>query len=192
MRKHSRIIEVVDYDPSWPEKFRQEAHLIQQVLINQIVSIHHIGSTAVPGLKAKPTIDILLEVKDVTALDAYDSKMKDFGYFAKGEYGIQGRRFYLKGLYERTHHIHAFNAGVKNVLRHLAFRDYLIAKPVIAKKYEKLKIRCAKDCNNDNEKYCLCKNDFVHKYEKIALVWVEKQSVALHCHTFLSYSQNKR
>lgn len=166
-----RIIEVIDYDGRWPEQFRAEARVISEVLSKEIVQIHHIGSTAVPGLKAKPVIDILLEVKDVNALDEYDPRMKEIGYVPKGEFGIPGRRFYLKGLYCRTHHIHAFTAGSPDVARHIAFRDYLIAHPQVATEYGDLKARCAEECNNDNDRYCECKHEFVSTHEKNALIW---------------------
>jgi len=175
MDQKKRIIEVVEYDPKWPEEFEREARAISVVLRDQDARIHHIGSTAVPGLKAKPVIDIMLEVKDVAELDAHETEMKNLGYIPKGEYGIPGRRFYLKGLYDRTHHIHAFKAGSPDVQRHIAFRNYLIANPSIAREYEKLKVRCANICNNDIDKYCSEKSKFIQKHEKKAIKWMNRQ-----------------
>ena len=175
MKKMTRIIEVVDYDPLWPAKFEDEARALSEVLSREVVHIHHIGSTAVPGLRAKPVIDILLEVRDVNALDAYDPAMRELGYTPKGEFGIPGRRYYRKGLHERTHHVHAFNAGSSDVQRHIAFRDYLIAHPLIAKEYADLKTRCADQCDNDSDRYCDCKNDFVSAHEKKAVKWMNCQ-----------------
>lgn len=166
-----RIIAVVDYDIAWPERFEKEARAISGVLAQEIVRMHHIGSTAVPGLKAKPVIDILLEAKNVDDLDAYDSDMQVLEYIPKGEFGIVDRRLYIKGLYERTFHIHAFNAGSQDVLRHLAFRDYLIAFPIVASEYGDLKLGCAAECENDSERYCDCKHDFVREHEGKALQW---------------------
>ena len=102
MNLKKRVIEVVDYDPQWPEAFRKEAQVISTVLAEETIACHHVGSTAVPGLKAKPVIDMVLEVKDVNALDKLNPAMEDIGYIPKGEFGIPGRRFYLKGLYKRT------------------------------------------------------------------------------------------
>lgn len=124
-----RIIKVVNYNPQWVESYLVESASIRNALEGLDACLHHIGSTSVPGLMAKPVIDILIEVADVTAMDGYDGAMKAIGYIPKGEFGIPGRRFYLKGLYDRTHHIHAFNFGTPDVLRHLAFRDYLITHP---------------------------------------------------------------
>ncbi len=175
MTKLKRQIVVVPYDPQWPVMFKNEVAAISRVLGDHIIHSHHIGSTAVPGLKAKPTIDILLEVKDVTLLDEYDAGMNSLGYILKGEHGIPGRRFYLKGLYNRTHHVHAFNVGSTHVRRHTAFRDYLIAHPSIAREYEELKLRCAAECDNDSNKYCDGKDEFVREHERRAIEWCKCQ-----------------
>ena len=111
MNTNKRIIQVVAYDPKWPELFQIESEALAAVLGDEILRVHHIGSTAVPGLAAKPIIDILLEVKDVNTLDEYNAAMERLGYTARGEYGVPGRRFFLKGLHNRTHHVHAFNVG---------------------------------------------------------------------------------
>ena len=147
--------------------------LIKRVLPSEIINAHHIGSTAVPSLAAKPVIDILLEVKNVINLDQYDydKDMTKIGYIPKGEFGIPGRRFYVKGEIDRTHHIHAFNENSYEVKRHLAFRDYLIANPKIADEYGSLKKQIAQKCNDDIDKYCDLKSDFVKYHEQKAIKW---------------------
>lgn len=93
-----RTITVVAYDPRWPEMFTAESQLLQQVLPGGIAkAIHHIGSTSVPGLAAKPVIDILLEVPNLAELDACNTQMQQAGYIARGENGIAGRRYFVKG-----------------------------------------------------------------------------------------------
>lgn len=166
-----RIIRVVDYDPGWPEKYQTERQALVDVLGDIIVRIHHIGSTAVPGLAAKPTIDILPEVTDINELDRYNSDMEKLGYTPRGEYGIPGRRYFHKGDPDRTYHLHAFSAGAPAAIRHIAFRDYLIAHPQIVKEYGDLKRICARECDNDIEKYGDMKNDFIKFHEKLALEW---------------------
>jgi GrpB-like predicted nucleotidyltransferase (UPF0157 family) len=99
-----RTIEVVAYDPSWPGVFEIEREVLSRVLGELAVEIHHIGSTAVPGLVAKPIIDILVEVHDMAALDRLNPAMEAIGYDCMGEYGIPGRRYYRKGGDHRTHH----------------------------------------------------------------------------------------
>ncbi|WP_299022791.1 GrpB family protein [uncultured Photobacterium sp.] len=156
-----RIIEVVSYDPKWAELFELESRAISDVVGQTVVNIHHIGSTSVTGLAAKPIIDILLEVTDLHSLDVLSSGLISLGYESKGEFGIAGRRFFQKGGNNRTHHLHAFKVGDSNVVRHIAFRDYLIAHPDIATEYGRLKTKVALGCNNDPDSYCSGKNDFI-------------------------------
>lgn len=90
-----RKIIVVPYDDKWPEMFEAESLLIRTLLGGVVKSVHHIGSTSVPGLSAKPVIDILLEVSDINELDTYNSAMASGGYVACGENGITGRRYFV-------------------------------------------------------------------------------------------------
>ena len=164
-----RKIQVVDYDPTWPDLFEIESTLLGRTLGSLAIGIHHIGSTAVPRLPAKPIIDILFEVSDLAALDALNGQMSAIGYEPKGEYGIAGRRYFQKGDDQRTHHIHAFVTGDVNLIRHIAFRDYLRANPAVAQEYGELKKQIARTCNNDIEKYSYGKNNFIKHYAAIAL-----------------------
>jgi GrpB-like predicted nucleotidyltransferase (UPF0157 family) len=95
-------MKVVEYSADWPNLYEQEISLLREVLSHEIVRAHHIGSTAVPGLAAKPVIDILLEVQSVERLDTFDNAMERIGYQPQGEFGIPGRRYYPKGGDERT------------------------------------------------------------------------------------------
>ncbi len=119
-------VRVTEYDPRWRLDYEKEKELIAGILGEEMVSIHHIGSTAVEGLKAKPVIDILPVVRDLEAVDALNRRFEAAGYECMGEFGIKGRRYYRKGGEERTHQIHIFAAANgKEIRRHLAFRDYL-------------------------------------------------------------------
>ena len=103
------MVEVVDYNPAWPEKFEREAAAIRAVLPAEcLIAIHHIGSTSVPGLAAKPVIDLMPEVSDLSLLDEWDEAMERIGLTVAGEYGIPGRRFYFKGADSRECNVHAF------------------------------------------------------------------------------------
>lgn len=101
------------------------AEKLNQILKNEIIDIHHIGSTSVPGLSAKPIIDIMPVVKDINIVDKYNEEMQGIGYEPKGENGISGRRYFEKGGDNRTHHVHIYQVGSYEIKRHLAFRDYL-------------------------------------------------------------------
>jgi GrpB-like predicted nucleotidyltransferase (UPF0157 family) len=167
--KTMRKIEIVDYEPSWPAQYEAECALIRRALGDVLVEIHHIGSTAVPGLAAKPIIDILLEVEDLAALDALNSEMEAIGYNPKGEFGIPHRRYFPKGGDNRSHHVHAFVCGDSNVARHLAFRDYLRRHPDVVQEYAEVKRRVAQTCGNDSERYCSGKDAYVKRVEAMAI-----------------------
>ena len=164
-----REIEVVDYDPLWVGLFERERDLLRRTLGEVAVKIHHIGSTAVPGLAAKPIIDILIAVTGLGDLDALNGRMEAIGYEVMGEFGIPGRRYFRKGGENRSHHIHAFVYGDPNLLRHIAFRDYLRAHPEVAREYGELKRRIAQACENDKDRYCDGKDAYVKRIEAIAL-----------------------
>ncbi|XDK22198.1 Hypothetical protein ABZS17I87_02528 [Kosakonia cowanii] len=87
---------MVPYDEKWPELFNAESFLIKRLLGEVAKDIHHIGSTSVPGLSAKPVIDVLVEVSDINELDQCTPAMVNAGYVARGENGIAGRRYFIK------------------------------------------------------------------------------------------------
>jgi GrpB-like predicted nucleotidyltransferase (UPF0157 family) len=173
--KHVRIIEVVPHDSRWDEEYLREAELIKGVMKNEIVVIYHIGSTSIPGIYAKPIIDILIEVNDINKIDNYNKLMESVGYIAKGENGIEGRRYFIKGLYNRTHHIHVFQTGNSGITRHLNFRDYMIAHPEEAKYYEELKKELAARFRYDSEGYTDGKDAYIKEIDKKAKIWANKK-----------------
>lgn len=154
-------VKVTDYNPEWPAMFQSEEARLKQVFLDEVIMIHHIGSTSVPGIKAKPIIDIMPLVKDINVIDRLNSRLMELGYEPMGEFGIPGRRFFRRGGDVRTHHVHVFQAGSIEIERHLAFRDYLRAHPEEAKKYGELKERLAKEFPNDIEGYIAGKDTFV-------------------------------
>jgi len=120
-------IEVVDYDPEWPALFEAEAERIRAACGRVVVEIEHIGSTSVPGLAAKPIIDIMPGVEDIAGARArLEAGMRGLGYESLGEYGIPGRLYFRKGV-PRSHHVHVFEVGKPEWRKHLLFRDYLRA-----------------------------------------------------------------
>ena len=130
-----------------------------------MLKIHHIGSTSVEELAAKPIIDIMMEVVSLDEIDQNRDRFEAAGYVVMGEFVIPGRRYYRKGVKKRTHQIHLFESGDPNLVRHLAFRDYLREFPEIRKEYGDLKIRIASECDNDIERYCDGKDDFIKHHE---------------------------
>ena len=166
---------VVDYDPLWPLLFRKEADAISRILGDNLVLIHHIGSTSVPFLAAKPIIDIMPVVKDLSGVDAVSEEFVKLGYEYLGEFGIKGRRYLRKGGQERTHQIHIFQMeDDTNILRHLAFRDYLRSHRDVAMEYAALKKDLAARFPYDMDGYCDGKDAFVKRIENLALAEYSK------------------
>ena len=173
------MIRVVGHDPAWSAKFKAEAERIADATGEAAVRIHHIGSTAIPQTKAKPIIDILLEVTSLAALDQKAPMLEALGYEAMGEFGIPDRRYFRLDDADgtRTHQIHAFEAGGPNVARHVAFRDYMRAHPSIAEEYGALKQRLTNAHPNDRAAYMDGKDAFVKEHERRALLWASNRGV---------------
>lgn len=163
-----RTVIVVPYDDKWPEMFEAERLLIKTLLGGVAKDIHHIGSTSVPGLSAKPIIDILLEVSDINELDRVNCVMAHAGYVIRGENGISGRRYFIKGGEQRSHQVHAFASGDMQVLRHLVFRDYLRKNTPIAGMYAELKHSVALLSRNDAHRYNALKANFIAHHLRLA------------------------
>ncbi len=166
-----RQVRVVPHDPAWKERFEAEAAALRSALGDEALAVHHIGSTSVPGLRAKPTIDVLIEVREIGKLDGLEARMAERGYEAWGEYGIPGRRFFTKNRGpERLSNVHAFETGSPEVERHLAFRDYLREHPETAHAYGDLKKNLAEKFPTDMEAYMDGKDSFIKETERIALL----------------------
>jgi len=172
-------VDVVPHSPRWRYNFQEESLWIRSMFSPSLVGIHHIGSTAIPGIYAKPVIDILVEVTDITAIDKKNAHMEKLDYEAMGEYGISGRRYFRKNDAggHRTHQVHVFQTGSPDVERHLAFRDYMITHPVRARAYSDLKRKIAAECGDDIEKYMEEKDMFVKEAELDALAWCQSKSL---------------
>ncbi|MCY6372684.1 GrpB family protein [Clostridium ganghwense] len=166
-----RVIKVIPYNSKWIDEFKTESENILKIMENDIVKIHHIGSTSIPRMSAKSVIDILIEINNIKNVDKYNNAMKSIGYEVMGEYGIIGRRFFLKGIYNRTHHVHIFQVGNPEIKRHLNFRDYMTVHPKEAEKYSKLKQELALEFPNDINGYCNGKDKFIKEIDFKAEVW---------------------
>ncbi|MFD2170463.1 GrpB family protein [Tumebacillus lipolyticus] len=167
---------VAKHDETWARMFSEESQKIRHILGDQLIDIHHIGSTSVPQLSAKPIIDIMPVVRDIEQVDLVNEQMTALGYECMGEFGMQGRRYFRKGGDRRTHHVHVFQAGnAEDIDRHLAVRDYLRAHADVAKQYGDLKESLAKQFPQDIEAYMDGKDAFVKELERKALDWYMKR-----------------
>lgn len=167
-----RRIDVLPYDPRWANLFREEARQLEMIFGAEIVAIHHVGSTAIPNIFAKPIIDVLVEVRCIEKIDELERDMTEQGYLPRGEFGIVGRRFFIKGTEERrTHHIHVFETGNPETERYLAFRDTLVGHPNEVETYSRLKRELALAFPHDIEGYMGSKDNFIKEIERKAFVW---------------------
>jgi len=152
--------------------FEAEIRRVGDTLADVVIAAHHIGSTAVPGLDAKPIIDMLLVVSSHGELDARDAAMVEIGYQPRGEFRIPGRRYFTRGSDDaRTHHIHAFPTGHHRIKDHLLFRDYLVASPHRASDYGELKRHLAAQHPHDIEAYCAGKENLIRELIGEAWAW---------------------
>jgi GrpB-like predicted nucleotidyltransferase (UPF0157 family) len=224
MSQQKRRVEVVPYDPNWPRLFEQEVALLTPIFessygvstgnsesLAKRVACHHIGSTSVSALAAKPIIDILLEVPDIEQLgpkkriepgvfeenseslakqvnenseslakqvneDSIAFALHKHAYEHMGEYGLPGRRYFRKldGVRHLVH-IHSYQIGNPEIIRHLAFRDYLRAHPDVANQYASVKLALATKFPDSPANYQTGKDTYVEEVERIALEWHNSQ-----------------
>ena len=166
----SQQVRVVAYDARWADEFRKESEKIKEILGGECVAVHHIGSTAVEGLQAKPIVDIMPVVKDIGKIDALYPEFEALGYECMGEFGIAGRRYFRKGGDERTHQVHIFEESNRaDIGRHLAVRNYLRTHAEERRAYGELKEALARKFPRDIEKYCDGQERFVRALEQRAL-----------------------
>lgn len=167
-------VEIVSYNPQWPRDAEIEIERIKSILpSNEIIDIQHVGSTAIPGLSAKPIIDIQISAKSLDAMKVIAVPLlQKLGYEFWHDNPDPERMFFVKGMptygEKRTHHIHIFNHDSKHWYNKIVFRDYLISHPDCAKEYEELKYHLSKVHFYDREKYTDEKKAFVNKILQLA------------------------
>ena len=166
-----RQVIVTPYQSSWPDAFQQAKEQLEAVFGDRLLAVHHIGSTSVPGLSAKPILDILPVVDSLDGIGTFNAAMEAIGYEVKGEFGMPGRRYYRKGGDDRTHHIHLYAAGNPEIMRHVIFRDYLREHPQEVEAYSAIKEQLAQQYPEDISAYIAGKDSFVKAMEQRALVW---------------------
>ena len=172
-----RKTRILPWNAEWPNLYHHEEKLLKELLKDEIINIFHIGSTSVPAIGyAKPIIDILAVVKDITKIDLYNETLQGLGYEPKGECGISGRRYFPKGRENRTHHLHIFQTGNKQIKTNLDFKEYLMAHPQEAKQYGELKMELAEKFPENHYKYQAEKQAFVNELVLKANNWAIKRS----------------
>lgn len=153
-------VRLVPYDSTWPMEFAAEADRIERACAGLEIRLEHVGSTSIPGLAAKPVIDILAGRPSNVPGRAYVAAFRQLGYEHKGAFGVPGRNYFRRGL-PRTHHVHLVRLTSDLWREPLLFRDYLREHPDIAREYETLKRELAAMYLHDKERYTDAKGPFV-------------------------------
>jgi GrpB-like predicted nucleotidyltransferase (UPF0157 family) len=163
-------IEIVPYDPSWPARFEEEADLLRRALATWLAGpVEHIGSTAIPGLAAKPVVDVIAAVRTLHESSPAIHALAGFGY-CYSPYRPEIEHWFCKPSFAfRTHHLHLMPFGSPQWLRPIAFRDYLRAHPDVAAEYEALKRQLALEHRLDRETYTQAKSPFIDSVTEKAL-----------------------
>lgn len=156
---------IVDYDPEWPRLFEQEKKVLVNLLASGIIAIEHVGSTAVPGLAAKPIIDIMIGVESLEkGKDFCIKPLQEMGYHYVPELegDIPERCFLFRGSSKgHSHHIHITEPTTSFWIDHILFRDYLRKYKEVAEAYGELKYKLAQQFRTQREKYGMAKTDFI-------------------------------
>ena len=161
------MIVIAPYDPAWPASFAAEAERIHQTFGANALRIEHVGSTSVPGLAAKPVIDIQVSVPSLDGRDIHHERLTQLGYthFPLGDIDLVYPFFKRPASWPSSHHVHLCAVGSEQERVHLAFRDYLRKHPVAAAEYAVLKRKLAKAHDgltmDSQERYSLSKTAFV-------------------------------
>jgi GrpB-like predicted nucleotidyltransferase (UPF0157 family) len=161
---------LVPHDPRWIERARLEGERFAQSVAIEVV--HHIGSTSIAGIHAKPILDLLPVVASLGPIDAARDALASAGYAWWGEYGLTGRRYFTRdeaGV--RIANVHVYERGSPAIARHLAFRDYLRTHGDVARAYDEEKARARALHPEDSYAYTDEKAAFIRRVEADALRW---------------------
>ncbi|HEV3479338.1 MAG TPA: GrpB family protein [Gaiellaceae bacterium] len=158
----SDLVELVDHDPSWAERYEQEAAKLQPIFDGHVVGMEHVGSTSIPDLCAKPIVDLLVGLRELELTNEQIGGMSELGYLFLGEHGLPGRLFFRKD--PRTHHVHVVEHGGEHWERQLTFRDTLRADEEERKRYDAFKRRLAAE-GHPREVYSELKTPFIREVE---------------------------
>lgn len=171
----SGTVELLPHDPAWLRVAKEESQALASAMGADLLAIHHIGSTAIAEIRAKPIVDLLAVVASVDALDSRQHDIEALGYVWRGEWGLPGRRYCVKSdaaIGRRLIHLHCFQEAAPEILGYLAFRDYLRTHPAVAMAYEHEKVRC-RERAPDSRAYADCKDPWIKRTQAEALAWYQ-------------------
>jgi GrpB-like predicted nucleotidyltransferase (UPF0157 family) len=154
---------IEEYKERWIEDFAKLKKVISEALINLKVSIEHVGSTSIPGLAAKPIIDIDIVYDKNAGLEEIKLRLEKIGYFHNGNQGITGREVFKRSTNRHevldyiAHHLYVCPADSEELQKHILFRDYLLANPEARVMYQTMKYKIAEEAGGDRKKYAQLK-----------------------------------
>lgn len=157
-------VQLMEYDSTWPARFDAERERLLERFPAALIDVQHIGSTAIPGMPAKPIIDVMAGVASMAMTDALFEPILDHGYVTSVEFnaGLTDRRWFMRHANgRRTHHLHVVVHNGELWRQRLAFRDALCADPTQAKRYAAFKRKLASRHHADREAYTQAKGEFV-------------------------------
>lgn len=163
------IVELKEYNEKWKSEYESEKKFLIEKLGDEIIEIHHIGSTSIPELKAKPVIDILVVIPSLDDIENIENILKDYDYSNRGPQGVPDRCFFAKGPEDaRTHYIHFTEPGSDTYYNQIYFKRYLIDHPEYIDKYCSLKKDLAEKYVDERPKYTQGKNNFIKEIIELA------------------------
>lgn len=163
----NRKYNIEQYNPKWKERFETEAEILHSIFSDKAISFEHVGSTAVPGLAGKPTIDILITVEKIEIADELSGKIESIGYKSLGDYINKGSRLFVKEEdNERLVNLHVFEAEHLHVKDMINLRNYFRSHPEVVEEYSQLKFDLVKKYPNDYGLYRKYKDEWMENLKK--------------------------
>jgi GrpB-like predicted nucleotidyltransferase (UPF0157 family) len=155
-------VELVEHDPGWATSYAHEATRLAAIFDGSALGVEHVGSTSVPGLCAKPVVDILIGLRELALSDEQIAAVERLGYEYLGEHGLPGRLFFRKT--PRTHHVHVVEHGGEHWERQLLFRDALRSDAEERRRYDQFKRQLAAE-GHPRDVYTELKTPFIRAIE---------------------------
>lgn len=169
------VLALQPYAPAWPDLYRQEALQLRALLDPHIVDIQHVGSTSIPGMLAKPILDIAIQTASLSGVAHAEKILPSHGYVYRGEQGIPNRHLFAKNN-PITHHVHMMLPHCDNWQHQLLFRDYLLAFPETANQYAALKRQLFETVDGDRRAYSDGKKTFIKEVLDKAKAYFEQSN----------------
>jgi GrpB-like predicted nucleotidyltransferase (UPF0157 family) len=164
------IVRLVSYDPEWQQLFEVEKNALESVLGDSLIAVEHIGSTAVPGIKAKPILDLMVAIKSLDAWERIREPLSTLGYEFRTDFRKEhGHILFVKGPEEcRTHYLKVTECNSDFWTEHVLFRDYLISHPEYRDEYQRIKESLLEAYGGDRAPYTKGKEVFVKRVLNLA------------------------